>query len=121
MYRALIYTCLIFNFVVFFGGLINYNLIVVPLNDDMKSKIDEDTASLALKSSGIIDSYSVKEKIDNLEKIVFLYKKIVKYLDPLEKFMFEANEALLHYSYVFLFISIANISLIFFILKLSPK
>jgi hypothetical protein len=90
---------------------------VGPLKHDMQAKVDESTANLALKSSEIINLYSEQEKIDNLEKIIFLYNKVVNYLDPLEKYMFESSEALLHYSYIFFIISIINIFLIFFSLK----
>ena len=119
MNKLLINICLIFNFVVLIGGAINYIYVMAPLKEDMEAKVDESTASLALRSSEIINLYSEQEKIDNLEKIIFLYNKVVNYLDPLEKFMFESSEALLHYSYIFFIISIINIFLILFSIKYS--
>lgn len=117
MHKLLINVCLLFNFLVLIGGAINYIYVIAPLKDDMEAKFDESTASLASKSSEIINLYSEQEKIESVEKIIFLYNKVVNYLDPLEKFMFESSEALLHYSYVIIIISIINIFLIFISLK----
>ncbi|MCG6938442.1 MAG: hypothetical protein LJE83_09780, partial [Gammaproteobacteria bacterium] len=75
MYKKVIYTSLIFNLLLLIGSGINYKYIVLPLNNDMEHKLDEQTASLAIKSSKIIQAYSEQEKIENLDKIIFLYGK----------------------------------------------
>ena len=121
MFKSAIYICFIFNIIILISGVFNYAFVVMPLNDDMNSKLDENNASLAFKSSKIINAYSEQESIDNIEKIIFLYNKVVAYLDPLEKFMFEANEALVDYSYFILFVSLVNVILISILLKSQSK
>ena len=115
--KSVIFSILVLNFIILIGSVANYYYVVAPFSNDIEENFDEKTSSLAIKSSEIIKGYSEKEKLDNIDKIIFLYDKITSYLDPLEKFMFEASEAISHYSYIIFIVSIVNLVLGFMLVR----
>ena len=103
------------------GGVLNYYYVVIPFGDDIEVNAVDTTSNYANESLNIINAYSEKEKVDNVNKIIFLYEKVIMYLEPLENFMIESMEAILHYSYILFIVPIINIILIYLLLRKSSR
>lgn len=112
MNRKILITLIIINTAILLWGVRNYILLADPIMAEVQNQISE-TPPLALQSLDIMESYTEEQKVENVNKIIHLYSKLVEHMDATKGVTLEAIDSLYDYVYFYFVVSIINILLLF--------